>query len=133
MSVEGGTNPRSGAAAKRPVRAPLNSRRMTADCLKRIGSAIDLPTAASTVELLQMIDAKLTDQGHDSQNVQVVLEDGTPKSRISLQDEKGEFLVIEPEEEGETDNQQSNGHGSVRNDHRESEGAEGEEALRTAL
>lgn len=122
MEVDSGSNPRGGVAGKQPLRAPLSSQRMTANWLRRIGSAIDLPTTAFTVELLQMIETKLTEQGHDSRNVQVVSKDGTPKSRISLQDEKGEFLVIEPKEEGELDDQQPSDSGLAHGNQKEPEG-----------
>lgn len=48
--------------------------------------------------------------------------DRTPKSRISLRDEKREFLVIEPKEEGELDDQHSSDSGPAHGDQEEPEG-----------
>lgn len=84
----------TGATEGRPVRAPWNSRRITAEQLRRVGRAMDVPTTASTDEVRVMIEAKLTELGREPRNVQILLE---PSSKISLQDESGEFLVVEPE------------------------------------
>lgn len=83
------------------MRLPLNSKRLTGQCVKRIGHALGVPTAASTAEVLQMIEAKLVEDDHEPRNVLVVLDSLTPSSRIVLEDSSGEFLEIEPDEEPE--------------------------------
>ena len=70
----------------RETRLPLNSKRLTGRATKRIATELGLPTTASTAEVLQIIDAKLSDGGREPSNVQV------------LMDETGIFLEI-PEEE----------------------------------
>lgn len=80
------------------VRLPLNSRRLTAVQLKRVGEALGVPTAAAAEEVRQMIEAKLAEDEHEPRNVQVVLEDSSPNSGLTLQDDGGTFLVIQPEE-----------------------------------
>ena len=82
--------------SREPIRAPLNSRWLTGKCLKLIATALKLPAGAPNSDLLVMIEAKVTEQGHEPGNVQVVMEEGTLQGRITLQDEEGEFLDVEP-------------------------------------
>ena len=77
------------------LRLLLNSKRLTATQIKRVGRALGLPTSASTEEVRQMIEGKLEDQSRQPSNVQVVIE---PPGKISLHDEGGEFLAIPPED-----------------------------------
>ena len=89
--------------ASPPVRLPLNSRRLTAAQIKRLGRALDLPTSASVEEVRQMIDGKLETLERHPNDVQVVIESS---GTMALHDEGGEFLQIPVEdvtdEHGET-------------------------------
>ena len=42
---------------------------------------------------------KVTEQGHEPRNVQVVMEEGTLQGRITLQDEEGDSVQEQPAEE----------------------------------
>jgi len=66
----GGSSEGSGNEGPR-VRLPLNSKRLKRSQLERLAKALDLPTSASSDELRQLIDGKLTDQGKEARNVQV--------------------------------------------------------------
>ena len=83
----------------RELRLPLNSRRLTGATTKRIGRAMDVPTTASAVDVLQMIEAKLTEEGRDPRNVQVLLSGTQPGQEITLEDETGTILEIPQDEE----------------------------------
>ena len=83
------------------TRLPLNSTRLTGQCVKRIGHALGVPTGAATAEVLQMVETKLAEEGHEPRNVLIVLDAPTPDSRIVLEDDSGQFLEIEPDEEQE--------------------------------
>ena len=50
-------------------------------------------------ELRQMIDGKLTEEGKETRNVQVVLEGADPTTEFSLVDAEGRFLMVPTEEE----------------------------------
>ena len=89
----GGSSEGSGNEGPR-VRLPLNSKRLKRSQLECLAKALDLPTSASSDELRQPIDDKLTDQGKEARNVQVVSDDATPASRFALEDEEGEFLEV---------------------------------------
>ena len=84
--------------AETEFRLPLNSRRLTGATIKRIAQALDVPITASTAEILQMVEAKLSDVGREPRNVQVLLGVAEPGSRLALEDETGTFLEIPPEE-----------------------------------
>ena len=79
------------------IRLPLNSKRLTANHLRRLAAQLDVPTGASADELRQMIDGKLAEGGRDVMNVQVVL-GPEPNSEFALEDEEGQFLAV-PEAE----------------------------------
>ena len=66
--------------------------------LKRVGEALGVPTAAAAEEVRQMSEAKLAEDEREPRNVQVVLEDSSSSSGLTLQDERGVFLIIPPEE-----------------------------------
>ena len=60
---------------------------------------MDVPTTASAVVVLQMIEAKLTEEGRDPRNVQVLLSGTQPGQEITLEDETGTILEIPQDEE----------------------------------
>ena len=78
------------------MRMPLNSKRLKAGHLRRLAAALGVPTAASADELRQMIDGKLTEEGKEVRNVQVVLGGADPTSEFALEDEEGRFLIVLP-------------------------------------
>ena len=51
-------------------RLPLSLKRLSSQCIKRIGSALGTPITASTAKVYQMIEAKL-EEGHEPRSVQV--------------------------------------------------------------
>ena len=81
------------------MRMPLNSKRLKAGHLRRLAAALGVPTAASADELRQMIDGKLTEEGKEVRNVQVVLGGADPTSEFALEDEEGRFLIVHATEE----------------------------------
>ena len=81
------------------MRMPLNSKRLKAGHLRRLAAALGVPTAASADELRQMIDGKLTEEGKEARNVQVVLGGADPTSEFALEDEEGRFLSVPATEE----------------------------------
>ena len=85
-----------GQRTRLPV--PLNSKRLTAVHLKRLVKALMVPTATASDEIRQMVEGKLEEQGHEAQNVQVIL-GITSHDVFFLQDEDGVFLRIETKEE----------------------------------
>lgn len=91
---------REGAAGGRYAQLPLplNSRRLCAAYLKRLATALEVPTTATGDEVRQMIEGKLIAQGQEPRNVQVVL-GATPGSAFSLLE--GTFLTVEEEMVGE--------------------------------
>ena len=84
---------------------PLNSRRLVAEYVKAIAMNMGLPTRASTDEVRQMVEGKLSENGHEPHNVQVVIqepEEGTESEHLVhlfLVDEAGVFKEIETERE----------------------------------
>ena len=74
-------------------RLPLNA------IIKRIGTALSVPTTASTGEVLLMIEAKLTEEGRKPPNVIVWTSGPTTGSRVTLEDDTGVFLEVPEEEE----------------------------------
>ena len=85
------------------VQLPLNSKRLTTNYLRRLATEVGVPTTASGDELWQMIDGKLSENGHDAPNVQVVLPSTDPSCEFSLEDEEGRFLTVPaavPERDG---------------------------------
>ena len=73
---------------------PLNSKRLTAEQLRRLARAMNIPTTAATDEVRQMVEGKLSEDGREPWNVQVVLDGTTPLDAFTLQDEEGEFLTV---------------------------------------
>ena len=75
---------------------PLNSRRLTTVQLKKIAEGLGLPTTGSSDETRQLIEGKLA-EGHEVHNVQVVVNETTTMSvTLSLMDEGGVFLNVDP-------------------------------------
>ena len=95
---------------------PLNSKRLTAAHLKRLATALDIPTTAAGDEVRQMVEGKLGEQGREPRNVQVVL-GAMPRDSFSLRDAEGTFLTVDAEEEAraedapEPSNSESEGSG----------------------
>ena len=85
------------------MRLPLNSRRLTASHLRRLAAELEVPTGASTNEIRQMIDGKLTEAGRDVMNVQEVLVSAQPSCEFHLEDADGKFLTV-PEAQPGDDN-----------------------------
>ena len=74
--AEGEAREGAAAAGERDVMQlpiPLNSRRLSTIHLKRLATAIDVPTSANGDEVRQMIEGRLIAQGREPRNVQVVL------------------------------------------------------------
>ncbi len=71
------------------IRLPLNSKRLTGRATKRIATELGLPTTASTAEVLQMIDANLSEGAREPSNVQVLVKGDTSGSPMALIDETG--------------------------------------------
>ena len=81
---------------------PLNSRRLVAEYVKAIATSLGLSTRASTDEVRQMVEGKLSES---PRNVQVVIQEpeaGTESTNLVhlfLVDEAGAFKEIEAERE----------------------------------
>ena len=76
-----------------PVHLPLKPKRLTVCHLRWLTSEVGVPTGASADELRQIIDGKLTEDGKDTPNIQV-LPSIDPNSEFSLEDECGKFLTV---------------------------------------
>ena len=63
----------SGPGLATSIQLPFNSKRLTANYLRRLTTEVGVPTSTSVTELRQMIDGKLSEDGRDMLNVQVVL------------------------------------------------------------
>ena len=110
MADEAGT----ASGTKRAGRVTtLNSRRLTGAVIKRVARALELPTAAALEDIRQMIDGKLSEQGRDPRDVQVIQTeveaeadtdtDAVGGVAIELRDSTGPFLTIDPDAETELD------------------------------
>lgn len=89
-----GDEGRGGSTRLRTV--TLNSKRLTASRLKQLAGALGIPRAASSEDLRAMIEGKLTDDGRDPLRIQVVLRTVERGVHMTLQDEMGVFMEIEP-------------------------------------
>ena len=76
---------------------PLNSRRVTRSQLRAVAEKLGLPTSATGEDLAQIVSGKLTEEGRDPKNVQIVLSD----DQLQLEDVDGVFLTVTLEEEAE--------------------------------
>ena len=79
---------------------PLNSRRLTAAMVRRLASALDIPTTGTAEDVRQLLDAKLTERGHEPMKVQVVVCTGADGVTLCLEDVEGTFLEVRPEKRG---------------------------------
>ena len=98
--MSGEADTRSGATIRERARVhvPLNSKRLTAGQLRRLAVALGVPSSGSPADIRLIIEGKLTELGREPQNVQVVMEEGTPTAGLRLQDESGTFVTVEAEE-----------------------------------
>lgn len=73
---------------------PLNSKRLTDAYLQAIATMMELPTKRSIADTKQMIEGKLSNDGRESMNVQVLLiqEDQDGTELVSLMDVSGDFV-----------------------------------------
>ena len=76
---------------------PLNSRRVTGRQMRALATGWDLPTNASQEDLAQMIRGKLTDDGRQPRNVQLVV----GERKLKLRDEDGVFLELDSSDPSE--------------------------------
>ena len=77
---------------------PLNSKRLKTVQLQRLARALSIPTSASGDELRQLIDGKLEGMEREPRNVQVVISEAEHGAeRLSLWDDDGAFLEVDPE------------------------------------
>ncbi|KAL5481622.1 hypothetical protein EMCRGX_G021819 [Ephydatia muelleri] len=83
----------------------LNSRRLTTAHIRQLAVALEIPTRASAADILRMIEGKITEDGRDPFNVQVVVKEGEDGGiLLQLQDAEGVFLEADPPmEEEETE------------------------------
>ena len=83
---------------------PLNSRRVTRSQLRAVAEELGLPTSATGEDLAQMVSGKLTEEGRDPKNTQVVVSN----DQLQLEDEHGVFLTatLTEEEEQQTEPEQ---------------------------
>eukprot|EP00731_Ephydatia_muelleri_P029828 Em0021g351a len=83
----------------------LNSRRLTTTHIRQLAVALEIPTRASAADILRMIEGKITEDGRDPFNVQVVVKEGEDGGiLLQLQDAEGVFLEADPPmEEEETE------------------------------
>ena len=76
---------------------PLNSRRVTRSQLRAVAEELGLPASTTGEDLAQMVSGKLTEEGRDPKNAQVVVSD----DQLQLEDERGVFLTATLTEEEE--------------------------------
>ena len=89
----------AGSESERRVQTlPLNSRRLTASVLRQLAGGLGVPTTATQADLRPMIEGELTGRGRDPLHVQVVLRQVARGAYLSLQDETGVFVEVEPPE-----------------------------------
>ena len=74
---------------------PLNSRRITAQILKRIVEQLEVAATGSLDEIRAAVDGKLAELGQEPRNVQVLI----GEESASLADAEGVFLTVEWESE----------------------------------
>lgn len=70
---------------------PLKSKRLNAARIRRIAGALDVPTGAAADEVCQMLGEKLRSMGHDSANVQVIIQGN---SNLYLVDDTGVIKCV---------------------------------------
>ena len=94
------------------ARLPLNSKRLTAEQIKRVGRTLGVPSEPSADEVRVMIEGQLRETGHDPANVQVVV----GSAGLSMCGEDGEFLSITDPPSTETSTEEV-GRGTSSDDH----------------
>ena len=67
---------------------PLNSWKLTIAIVKAIAQALNLPDTGTKEETLLMIEGKLTEDGHEAQNVQVSIVSNEDKPSVLVPQEK---------------------------------------------
>ena len=80
--------------SSRHVRLPLNSTRITAGQVRRLGLALGISVSDSINDQRLMVEGKLGDEGHDPCNFQVVFVEYSSEAAFVLWDEEGEFLTV---------------------------------------
>ena len=78
-------------------RMPLNLRRVMRSQLRAVAEELGLPTSVTGEDLAQMVSWKLTEEGRDPKNAQVVVSD----NQLQLEDERRVFLTAMLTEEEE--------------------------------
>ena len=76
------------------VRLPLNSSRITAGQLRRLGTALGLTSSGSIDDQRLMVEGKINDLGHEPCNVQVVFQEYSGDASFELWGESGKFLTV---------------------------------------
>ena len=77
---------------------PLNSKRVTANNVKRIARALDVPSEAMLDEVRLLIEGKVQELGHEPRNTQVMVEETERGTKLTLLDHGGVFVTVEPQE-----------------------------------
>ena len=72
----------------------LNSKRISAARIKKLVARLDVPMAALTDEVRQMLGEKLWEMGHDPANVQVVIQGDGDVANLYLVDDSGVIKAI---------------------------------------
>jgi len=85
------------------VRILLNSMRITASQLHHLGLALGITVSGSISDQRLLVKGKLSGEGHDPCNVQVVFEEYSSETAFVLWDEDGEFLSVPAAESVVTD------------------------------
>ena len=106
------------ASGRSHMRIPLNSTRITAGQLRRLGLALGITVSGSNSDQRLLVEGKLDEGGHNSCNVQVVIEEYSSEAVFVLWDEDGEFLSVPAAESVVTDElpeptDRENAHSSV--------------------
>ena len=73
---------------------PLNSKRISTARIKRLAAGLDVPTAALTDKVRQMLREKLQELGHDPANVLVVIQGDGDVANLYLVDDSGVIKAI---------------------------------------
>ena len=73
---------------------PLNSSRITAGQLRRLGKVLGLTSSGSIDDQRLMVEGKTSEMGHEPYNIQVVFEEYSSDASFKLCDEGGEFLTV---------------------------------------
>ena len=77
----------------------LNLRRLTGRLVRQLAAALQIPTSGSTEDVRQLVDAKITESGHEPMKVQVRVHKTDKGATLILEDADGTFLRAEPQED----------------------------------